>query len=127
MSDALKITVRFKGEELLSRTFTKDRILIGRGSDCDLRLNRPDVSRHHACIVRKDACGYVFRDLASSNGTVVGGESISLSFIRDGGSARVAQLDLVFRLVDVPWSPEEEPSASPPDPGEQDTLTFPQA
>jgi hypothetical protein len=63
--------------------------------------------------------------MASSNGTLVGGESISLSFIRDGGRARVGQLDLVFRLVEVPWNPEDDPSASSLEPGEQDTLTFP--
>ena len=127
MSDALKITVLFQGKELLSRTFTQDRILIGRGADCDLRLNKAEVSRHHACIVRRDACGYVFTDLASSNGTVVGGESVSLSFIRDGGRARVAQLDLVFRLVEVPWSPADDPAASIEELGDQDTLTFPSA
>lgn len=47
---------------------TRDRIVIGRTSSCDLRIPLSSVSRQH-CEVYKDSSGAKLRDLGSSNGT----------------------------------------------------------
>jgi pSer/pThr/pTyr-binding forkhead associated (FHA) protein len=122
MTDALRISVQYRGGELLSRTLTSDCILIGREADCELRLDHPDVSRHHACITRKGPHSYLLRDLVSSNGTFVQEESVSFSPIREGGHVRIADFDLTFRLVDVPWSEGEEPATTVSRIWEQDTI-----
>jgi pSer/pThr/pTyr-binding forkhead associated (FHA) protein len=122
MADALKVSVLFKGKELLSRTFAKERILIGRDPDCDLRLNSSEISRHHATIERRDVCGYLLCDLKSANGIFVGDERVSLAPIREHGQARIGRYDLEFRLLDVPWEREEELGTPGSDPGDSVTL-----
>src|SRR5258705_13835553 len=122
MADALKVSVLFKGKELLARTFAKEKILIGRDADCDLRLNSSEISRHHASIERRDLCGYLLCDLKSSNGVYVGGEKVSLVPIREHGQARIGRYDLTFRLLDVPWDRDEELGTPRADPGHDATL-----
>jgi pSer/pThr/pTyr-binding forkhead associated (FHA) protein len=122
MADALRVSVLFKGKELLSRTFAKDRILIGRDPDCDLRLNSSEISRHHATIERRDVCGYLLCDLKSSNGIFVGGEKVSLAPIRERGHAKIGRYDLEFHLLDVPWERHEELGRPEADAGDSATL-----
>ena len=70
------LTIRIKGEEGYTRTpLDKERILIGRGDTCDIRLDHTSVSREH-CVLHKviDAEGerWAVEDLGSFNGTKVG-------------------------------------------------------
>ena len=51
-------------------------IVIGRGSDCNLRLSAPQVSRRH-CFLRVGRSSVSVTDLDSSNGTFVDGRRIS--------------------------------------------------
>lgn len=53
-------------------------ITIGRGTENDIVLDAPQVSRHHARIVRKDGKAFV-EDLASANGTFVNGKRVGRS------------------------------------------------
>lgn len=122
MTEALRVGVSYKGGELCSRVFTGDCIVIGRESDCDVRLNHPDVSRHHACITRRDRYSYLFRDLKSSNGTFAHGESVSMIPILEGGHVQIADFDLAFHLLSVPWSESDEPQTTISRVWEQDTL-----
>ena len=48
---------------------------IGRGSENDIVIDAPQVSRHHARLIRKDHALFV-EDLASANGTFVNGERV---------------------------------------------------
>jgi pSer/pThr/pTyr-binding forkhead associated (FHA) protein len=50
----------------------RGRLLIGRGSDCGLILDEPEMSRHHAAI-ENAGDGIYLRDLGSANGTFVNG------------------------------------------------------
>ena len=122
IADALRVSVLLKGKELLSRTFAKEKILIGRDVDCDLRLDSSEISRHHAAIERRDVCGYLLCDLKSSNGIYVGGEKVSLAPIRDNGQARIGRYELKFRLLDVPWDRDEEFGTPRGDAGDSATL-----
>lgn len=52
-------------------------MVIGRGSENDIRFDHPTVSRMHARITRRGTDGdYVIEDLGSTNGTFVNGERV---------------------------------------------------
>jgi hypothetical protein len=61
-----------------------DLVRIGRAPDCDLILDRPEVSRHHAELLRIDATTYELRNLAATNGTFVNGERIDTAAVGHG-------------------------------------------
>lgn len=54
----------------------KQDVLIGRGSDCDIRLNSEAVSSHHARI-HNTSKGWAVSDLDSHNGTKLNGRFIN--------------------------------------------------
>jgi pSer/pThr/pTyr-binding forkhead associated (FHA) protein len=57
------------------RVMVRHDIVIGRGSDCNLRLSAPQVSRRH-CFLRVGRDAVSVTDLDSSNGTYVNGQRI---------------------------------------------------
>ena len=121
MSKALGVRVLFKGQEISSQTFKADSIVIGRDESCDVRLDNAGVSRHHALIERKGPV-YLLRDLGSSNGTIVGDETISLWEIKDRGKARITKFDLEFRLLDGPPQDRHDPDTAVPGLGGKETM-----
>jgi DNA-binding response OmpR family regulator len=72
----------------------KDRVIIGRGADCDVVLRERQVSRRHAQIRRLDSAAsltYVLEDLRSRNGTYVNGrEVIGPYVLQDGDEIQIA-------------------------------------
>src|ERR1051325_2737326 len=64
-----------------------DELLIGRGEDCQIRIERPTVSKHHAKIFFKNERWYV-EDLGSSNFTYLNGHKISRSEFSFGDYVR---------------------------------------
>jgi hypothetical protein len=69
----------------------RNRMIIGRGSDCDVVLPERQVSRHHAQI-EQTAGGYILRDLGSKNRTYVNGQEIGEEpyHLRDGDEIQIA-------------------------------------
>ena len=63
---------------------TKEEFLIGRGTDCDLRLRGDAVSRHH-CLIRIRPDEITLADLGSSNGTFINGQRIRSQAAIDNG------------------------------------------
>jgi len=53
----------------------RDKMIIGRGTDCDITIPKRQISRHHAQIER-DEQGYLLRDLDSKNGTFVNSQQV---------------------------------------------------
>ncbi len=53
----------------------RGRLTIGRGSECDLILDEPEMSRKHA-MIENSGDGIYLRDLGSSNGTFVNGVQV---------------------------------------------------
>jgi Protein of unknown function (DUF3662)/FHA domain len=80
------------------RTFplTAPLTILGRGTDCDLRLVDPGVSRHHAELRVEDG-EVVLLDLGSTNGTFVDGQPIRRVSLRDGTRVTLGRTTLVFR------------------------------
>lgn len=70
--------------------------LLGRGTDCDLRLVDPGVSRHHAEI-RVEGPEIVLVDLGSTNGSFVNGQPIRRVTLVDGTRITIGRTNLVFR------------------------------
>ena len=76
----------------------KDRLVIGRGPDCDIILPDRVVSRHHAVIERRDGDYFIWDD-GSKNGTFVNGEPVTEPRqLIDGDEIQIA---LRFRLTFV--------------------------
>ncbi|MGH3304037.1 MAG: FhaA domain-containing protein [Streptosporangiaceae bacterium] len=71
-------------------------VILGRGTDCDLRLVDPGVSRHHAEIRVEDG-EVVLVDLGSTNGTFVNGQPVRRVPLIDGTRVTLGRTTLVFR------------------------------
>lgn len=76
---------------------TPNRALVGRGSDCDIVLEAPEVSRHHAILFRQDGQAFVV-DLDSINGTAVDGIRVTRTprRINNGSVLTIAGTDFRF-------------------------------
>jgi len=70
-------------------------ITLGRGSENDVVLSSPNISRRHARIVCKDGLCSV-DDLGSSNGTFVDGERVSRATLRPGCRLRLGDVVLAY-------------------------------
>lgn len=80
-----------RGEDI-GRRFDLDttQLTVGRGSDNDMVLNDPMVSRYHA-VVKRQGSGYIVIDLGSSNPVVINDQAC------DPGEPKVLQhRDVVF-------------------------------
>ncbi len=91
----------------------EEEFLIGRGTDCDLRLPLSDVSRHH-CLIRIRGKEIALMDLGSANGTFVNGQRIrSQTPLHSGDQIRVGTVLFVVDLgdePDAPWKGGVDPS-----------------
>ncbi|MGW1341556.1 FHA domain-containing protein [Kribbella sp. NPDC002412] len=76
-----------------------DLVLIGRAPDCDLILEHPEVSRHHADLLRIDEVSYELRDLGSTNGTYVNGVRVHSRLVGDGDQICLGSFPLNLYLA----------------------------
>jgi diguanylate cyclase (GGDEF)-like protein len=58
--------------------------LVGRSSDCQILVDHPGVSRHHATILQTEPNTFHIEDLGSRNGTTLRGLRITRSALTDG-------------------------------------------
>lgn len=78
--------------------------VVGRGSEADIRINDPGVSRRHAEFSVQQAPGHVgglsvhVRDLGSTNGLQVDGRRLASSPLDDGTTVRVGSTTMTIRL-----------------------------
>jgi pSer/pThr/pTyr-binding forkhead associated (FHA) protein len=71
-------------------------VIIGRHYDCDIRIEKPYVSRVHAVICRKNG-SLVLEDLGGKYGTRVNSVAIGRKVLRDGDRIHIGRSELVFR------------------------------
>ncbi len=75
-------------------TVKRNRLLIGRAEECDIRPLSEDVSRRHCAVIVGPAAVWV-EDLGSRNGTFVDGSRIAGKVqVTDGAMIRVVSLEL---------------------------------
>ena len=70
--------------------------LLGRGTDCDLRLVDPGVSRHHAEL-RVENDQVVLVDRGSTNGTFVNGQPVRRVALTNGTHVTLGRTTLIFQ------------------------------
>ena len=76
-------------------------VVVGRGSDADVRINDPGVSRQHASFdLTRDERGLrvTVRDLGSTNGILVDGHRAQKVALRDGSTVKVGHTTITVRV-----------------------------
>lgn len=68
---------------------------LGRAAECDLRFEDDGISRVH-CTIHLDRSRFVIRDNESTNGTLVNGEAVVQTELRDGDIISIGEVDLEF-------------------------------
>jgi FhaA, N-terminal domain/FHA domain len=68
---------------------------LGRGTDVDIRIDDPGVSRHHAEIVL--GTDVTIRDLGSTNGTLVNGRMVATAILEEGARIQLGTTTLTYR------------------------------
>jgi hypothetical protein len=81
---------------------------LGAGSDCDLRVDHPTVSRRHIELTTTDH-GLHVRDLGSKNGTWIGAERVKDRVVIHGETMRLGKVELRVEstAADAPPLPEQ--------------------
>jgi hypothetical protein len=69
----------------------KDMTLLGRGEDCDIRVDHKSVSKLHCIIVKTDGL-LLLRDLGSTNGTRVNGQRVRRAALLPNDNLSVANV-----------------------------------
>ena len=79
----------------------KDLTLVGRGDDCDLRIDHKSVSKHHCVLVKTDGL-VLLRDLGSTNGTRVNGHRVRRGTLLPNDDLSVANFRFALKFGDGP-------------------------
>jgi MoxR-like ATPase len=72
-----------------------ERFVLGRERDCELILDIPLASRHHACLYKGDD-GWRIQDMGSVNGTLHNGAKVQDSIIVSGDKISIGDVIMVF-------------------------------
>ena len=76
--------------------------VVGRGTEADIRINDPGVSRRHVefqLVGSETDLQVRVRDLGSTNGMQVDGHRVSSTSVRDGSRVKVGNTTLTVRIV----------------------------
>jgi diguanylate cyclase (GGDEF)-like protein len=71
-------------------------VVIGRGGDCDIQVDRDSVSRRHAKVSRAGS-GWQVQDLGSTNGSYVNDAQITQYSLRDGDLLKIG--NAIFKFL----------------------------
>jgi hypothetical protein len=75
-------------------------LVVGRGTDADLRIDDPGVSRRHVeFLVNGDVLEVV--DLGSTNGMLVDGTKVPRAALRDGTEVKIGRTTVIVHLTDT--------------------------
>lgn len=84
---------------------------LGRSADCDVHLDQPSVSRHHASLVRLHRRLFV-RDEGSRYGTLLRGEATRAAFVLPGAQVTLGRVTLLLEADDLDATPPRGPDGS---------------
>jgi pSer/pThr/pTyr-binding forkhead associated (FHA) protein len=76
-------------------------IVIGRGSEADLRINDPGISRQHAQIaisIGDQGTIVAIRDLGSTNGVILDGQRVETARVLNGSQIKLGNTSIVIRI-----------------------------
>ena len=79
-------------------------LVVGRGTEADLRINDPGVSRRHVEFVVPPgtAGGLEVRDLGSTNGMLVDGRRSTHTRVQDGTTVKIGNTTMTVRIEEDP-------------------------
>ncbi len=95
-----KLVVKHDGKILLESELYGKEAVIGRGTDCDIHLNDPAVSRHHAKVARIYT-GFFVEDLHSTNGVTLNGRRVRKHMLKDGDLIQIGAHELHYSASQV--------------------------
>lgn len=95
------ITVTLKGRELQRHVITRVTTTIGRDLRCDITIDNPALSRHHATIQCHRGM-FGVRDEGSANGIFVNGEQVQGARLSDGDVLSLGKFQFEFQMVGGP-------------------------
>ncbi|MEP9384225.1 DUF3662 and FHA domain-containing protein [Nocardioides sp. KR10-350] len=78
-------------------------VVVGRGTDADLRINDPGVSRRHVEFRMRgsdDRLHLEVRDLGSTNGMLVDGQKMGSAVVDDGSQVRIGTTTITVHVVE---------------------------
>jgi predicted component of type VI protein secretion system len=79
-------------------------LVVGRGTEADVRINDPGVSRRHVEFEVEVTSGGTPRltvnDLGSTNGMLVDGHRITRTAVRDGTTVKIGNTTMTVRVVE---------------------------
>jgi len=76
-------------------------LVVGRGTEADLRINDPGVSRRHVeFVVPAGAAGLEVRDLGSTNGMLVDGHRSTHTRVQDGTTVKIGNTTMTVRVLE---------------------------
>jgi hypothetical protein len=78
-------------------------LVIGRGTDADVRINDPGVSRRHIEFTvtgGESGIAIEVHDLGSTNGMLVDGHRITQAGLRDGSQVKIGNTTMTVRVVE---------------------------
>lgn len=78
-------------------------LVVGRGTEADLRINDPGVSRRHVefrTTSTEDGAHVTVYDLGSTNGMLVNGHKTTSAIVADGGHVRIGSTTLIVHVVE---------------------------
>ena len=75
---------------------TPPAVVIGRSTECDLRVADGNASRRHAEVDAGRRRDWVVVDLGSTNGTELNGRRITRETLTDGDRITIGATDIVF-------------------------------
>jgi hypothetical protein len=78
-------------------------LVIGRGTDADVRINDPGVSRRHiefTVTEGESGISIEVHDLGSTNGMLVDGHRITQAGLRDGSQVKIGNTTMTVRVVE---------------------------
>jgi len=78
-------------------------VVVGRGTEADLRINDPGVSRRHIEFEVSQEAGALrlsVRDLGSTNGMLVDGHRVSHTGVRDGTTVKIGNTTMTVKVIE---------------------------
>jgi pSer/pThr/pTyr-binding forkhead associated (FHA) protein len=100
-SAQIGITTILNGRVIQKVALVKDRILVGRSAECDVRIDHAGVSRSHAAITSNDGSVFV-EDLDSSNGTLLNGKRTRRAELHNGDIVQIGGFSLHVGFTECP-------------------------
>ncbi|NUQ50905.1 MAG: FHA domain-containing protein, partial [Phycisphaerae bacterium] len=106
------VLVKFRGDQRRDFALGPDKTVVGRATECTLRVPARDVSRRH-CEIEVAGGRVLVRDLGSSNGTFLNGKRITEAQLNPGDRLTIGPVTFVVQIDGKPAAMRPADAAPP--------------